>query len=100
MRDPVVLFAAALAAGCAFDPGPVEEVAATEAAIAEALNAGAAELAPWELRLAREKLELSKRFIAANDHKPARWLVEEAQLDASVAAVKAMRARVGGDASR
>jgi uncharacterized protein DUF4398 len=92
-RIATMAVAAAVAAGCASSPFPAEKYAASESAIAAARAAGAAELAPRELGLAQDKLALSKRFIAANDAKPARWLVEQAQVDAELAAVKALSAR-------
>ena len=85
--------AVAMVAGCAISPYPAEQLAAAEAAIAGARDAGAQELAPGEWRRAQEKMELGKRWIAAKDFKPALWLVEQAQVDAELATMKAMSAR-------
>jgi hypothetical protein len=85
--------AAVMMAGCAIDPYPAEQLAAAEAAIAEARGAGAQELAPGEWRRAQEKMQLGKRWIAAKDFKPALWLVEQAAVDAELATMKAMSAR-------
>jgi hypothetical protein len=63
-----------------------------ERAIAQAAAAGAAEHAPAELALAQEKLALGKRWIAAHDYAPAKWLVEQAQVDAELAGMKAASA--------
>ena len=79
-------------AGCASHPVPTVQIAASEAAIAGALDAGAAEWAPRELKSAQEKMELTKRWIAAKDYQPARWLAEQAQVDAELAAIKARAA--------
>jgi uncharacterized protein DUF4398 len=87
------MLAAAALAGCAINPYPALEFAAAESALAEARDAGAAELAPGEWGLAQEKLRLGKRWVAAKDFKPARWLVEQAQVDAELATMKAMSAR-------
>lgn len=84
--------AAVLAAGCASNPYPREQLAGAEAALAGAIVAGAAEHASRELESAQEKLALSKRWIAAKDYEPARWLAEQAQVDAELAAVKAAHA--------
>jgi hypothetical protein len=78
--------------GCATHPIPTVQMAASQAAIAGALDAGAAELAPRELKSAQDKMELTKRWIAAKDYQPARWLAEQAQVDAELAAIKARAA--------
>lgn len=85
--------AAAMTAGCALNPYPAQQLASAETAIAEARDAGAAELAPGEWRQAQDKMQLGKRWIAAQDYKPALWLVEQAQVDAELAAMKAMSAK-------
>jgi hypothetical protein len=82
-----------LAAGCAANPAPTEALRESHAAVARAVDAGAEESAPRELALAREKIGLVERWIAAGDYKPARWLAEQASADAEVAAAKAASAR-------
>lgn len=89
----MMTLAAAMVAGCAINPYPAQQFVAAETAIAEARGAGAEELAPGEWRQAQEKMQLGKRWIAAKDYKPALWLVEQAQVDAELAAIKAMSAR-------
>ena len=84
---------AMFAGGCAVQPLPSAEIASSEAAISAALGAGAAESASHEMALAREKLELTRRWIEARAYKPARWLAEQAQVDAELASMKAMGAR-------
>jgi Domain of unknown function (DUF4398) len=89
--------AAASLCGCAVSP--THELALGERAIAQAEAAGAAVHAPAELALATEKLALGKRWIAARDYEPARWLVEQARVDAELAGMKtasaiAMRAAI------
>jgi hypothetical protein len=87
------LLLAALASGCAIHQLPAVQLAQSEAAIERAEKSGAAEYAPAELRSAREKLELTRRWIAAKDYEPARWLAEQALVDAELAEAKAMSAR-------
>ncbi len=89
----VFLSAAAAAAlyGCA-GGAPVRELRQGEQAIAQAQAAGAAQHAPAELALANEKLSLGKRWIAARDYEPAKWLVEQARVDAELAAMKSASA--------
>lgn len=93
-RGLALLLVSALCAGCAaIDSAPTAEFAHSERALAAADEAGAAALAPAELALARQKLALARRWIAANDYKPAGWLIEEARVDAELAAAKAITAR-------
>jgi len=87
IRSTLGMAAAAAVCGCA--SAPMHDVMLGERAIAQARAAGAAEHAPAELALAQEKLALGKRWIAARDYEPARWLVEQAQVDAELAAMKA-----------
>jgi hypothetical protein len=88
-----VLLAGLLLAGCAAYPVPNEQLAISETAIAAALDAGAAEHASADLKLAQEKLALGKRWIAAKDYQPALWLVEQAHVDAELAQMKTMSAK-------
>ena len=81
---------AVTACGCA--SAPLHELMAGERAIAQAQAAGAAEHAPAELALAQEKLALGKRWIAAHDYEPAKWLAEQARVDAELAAMRAASA--------
>ena len=92
---PGLALSLVLAAGCAVYPPPTEELREAYAAIARAVDAGAEQHAPRELAQAREKVALAERQIAARDYKPARWLVEQALVDAELAAVKAAAARAG-----
>ena len=84
---------AVAASGCAVQPLPSAQITSSEAAVSAALRAGAAESAANEMTLAREKLELTRRWIDARDYKPARWLAEQAQVDAELASMKAISAR-------
>lgn len=58
------------------------------------------ELAAADLKSAQEKMALGKRLIAARDYEPARWLAEQAQVDAELAAMKTASARARREASR
>ncbi len=92
----------ALGAGCASHTALSEQARESHAAIARAVDAGAEEHAPRELALAREKILLGERWIAAGDYRPAGWLVEQARVDAELAAAKAAaaNARKRGGLSR
>ena len=92
MNHVTSTLAALLVAGCAAYPHPTEQLQRSETAIAAALAAGAAELAPAELRSAQEKMRLGKRQVEARDYQPAHWLIEQAQVDAELATMKAISA--------
>ena len=89
-RTPAILIALLLAAGCAVQGPPTAQIESSQTALRQALKAGAAQAAPHEIALAREKLELTRRWMQARDYKPARWLAEQAEVDAELASMKAM----------
>ncbi|MGZ5666197.1 MAG: DUF4398 domain-containing protein [Usitatibacter sp.] len=95
-----IVVAAGIAGGCAIDSTPTDEIARSEAAISKAMAAGANRLAPEEMALAQGKVRLGKRWIDAKDYRPARWLAEQAQVDAELAEMKAMSARALQTAAR
>ena len=99
IQGGTVLLAALILAGCTAYPVPTQQLASSEAAIGVAFEAGAAELAPVDLESARERVKLARRWIAANDYQPAGWLVEQGQVDAELAAMKATSARAMRQAS-
>jgi hypothetical protein len=89
---PVLCIAFSWLVGCASQPLPAGDVAAAERAIAQARSSGAALWAPRELELAEKKIALTRRWIDAGDAAPARWLAQQAQVDAELAAVRAANA--------
>jgi len=80
-------------AGCASVPAPTEQLAVSKAAVANAVGAGGTEFAPAEMRTAQEKLDRANQAMAAKDYERARWLAEQAQVDAQVAVAKARSAK-------
>jgi hypothetical protein len=95
------LFAAALLlASCAHTPPPTDQMAVSNAALASAVSAGAPELAPVEMNMAREKMTRANAAMAARDNELARTLAQEAQLDAQLAESRAgaVTARKAADA--
>ena len=88
-----VLLAGLLVAGCAAYPAPTRQLDVSVLAIEAAVMAGAAEHAATDLKSAQDKLALGKRWIAAKDYQPALWLVEQAQVDAELAEMKAISAK-------
>ncbi|MET3131575.1 hypothetical protein AAKU55_001837 [Oxalobacteraceae bacterium GrIS 1.11] len=69
------------------------DVAVSRAALDNAADAGAAELAPEEMRLAREKMTRANQALAAKNYKLARELADQAQVDAKLAQSKANSAK-------
>jgi hypothetical protein len=94
-RLPIGLVAAAwVALGCASVPEPKGELANADLALRKAESVNAAELAPLDARLAREKLEQAKLDQSKGRNQDARRLAEQAEVDALVAEAKARSTRV------
>ena len=91
--------AAALAAvlglsACASQKAPATaDVAVSQNAVANAVQAGAADLAPAEITAARAKMMRANEALAAKDYKLARELSMQAQADAQLAQSKANSAK-------
>ena len=69
------------------------DVAVSRNAVENAVSAGAAELAPAEITVAREKMMRANQALAAKDYKLARELAIQAQADAKLAQSKANSAK-------
>jgi Domain of unknown function (DUF4398) len=82
-----------LALACASVPEPTGEIAKADLALRKAEAVNAAELAPLDARLAREKLEKAKLDVKDGKNLDARRLAEEAEVDALVAEAKARSER-------
>ncbi|WP_077035596.1 DUF4398 domain-containing protein [Pelomonas sp. KK5] len=96
-RSRLALAAAALGAllmtACASTPPPDAELAISSAAVNSAVSAGAAESAPTELRMAREKLDRARAERDSRRNDVALALAREATIDARLAEQKALAAR-------
>jgi Domain of unknown function (DUF4398) len=94
--------ASALLVACATTPPPNEQVAVSTAALANAVSAGAPELAPVEMKTARDKLDRANVAMLAKNYDAALSLAQEAQVDAGVAQAKAqsIKAQKAADAVR
>lgn len=84
---------ATLMAGCASTPAPLEQMAISRAAVSNASNTENNELAPLQLKSAKEKMEAAERAMVAKDYVLARQLAEEAQVDAQLAGAMARSAK-------
>ncbi len=69
------------------------DVAVSRNAVDNAVSAGAAELAPAEVSMARDKMLRANQALAAKDYKMARELAIQAQADAKLAQSKANSAK-------
>lgn len=89
------LAAALVLAGCASpQKAPATaDVAVSRNAVENAVSAGAAELAPAEITVARDKMMRANAALAAKDYKLARELAIQAQADAKLAQSKANSAK-------
>lgn len=70
-------------------PAPTQEIALSRAAIETAVRAGAAELAPSELNIARQKQAMADTALSQEQFDRARLLANEVQVDALLAESKA-----------
>lgn len=86
---------ALLLGGCAssLKTPATADVAVSRAAVENARSAGAAELAPEEMRMAREKMMRANQALAAKDYRLAQDLANQAQADAKLAQSKAGSAK-------
>jgi len=75
--------------GCSTTRPPTDIWSAAEINLRTATEARADELAPMELQRSREKLEASKKAMAAGNYEEARRLAELAQVEAELAEAKA-----------
>ena len=91
----VAVFAAVFTAGCATTEksNVASQLAVAKTAVADAVSAGAPELAPVELKSAQENLDAAEKASMASDYKKAIRLGENAQLNAQVAGAKARAAK-------
>jgi hypothetical protein len=81
----VLLAVAAAAAGCASAPMPTDRLALAERAVQDAERAGAVELAPVEMRSAREKLTAAQKATSEREAEQAARFSEQAEIDGQLA---------------
>lgn len=79
----------AFTAGCASTPPPIEQMAVSKSAIANAVAAGGPEHAAVEMRSAQDKMDRANRAMAKEDYDVALTLAQQAQVDARLAEKKA-----------
>lgn len=80
--------AALMLGGCASYAAPDTEIAQARATLAATTLAAPAPDASADIARSRDKLALAGRWMDARDHGPARWLAEQAEVDAELALAK------------
>lgn len=85
---PLAIVLACLSA-CSTTPIPTDQMAVSTAAVASATSAGGSDLAPGEMKAARDKLDLAQGAMAAKDYERAGRLAKEVEVDARLAEVRA-----------
>lgn len=90
---------AVLLSACATGSPPTEQLAVSNAAVTDAVSAGATELAPAELSSARDKINRANSAVEKKDYKVAERLATEAEADARLAQNKASAVRAQKSAS-
>ncbi|WP_155831724.1 DUF4398 domain-containing protein [Hylemonella gracilis] len=93
LRSLLVISTLILAACASGPPAPTAQLAASSAAIDQAVDAGASDLAPSELSTARDKLERAYLAMKNNNNVQALILAEQAQVDAQLAVTRARTAK-------
>ena len=94
------ILCAVLAGGCSAHQKPIAAVAKAELAVKQADQSPAVYYAARDLALAREKLMRAQARLADDHHEEARWLAEEALVDAQLAEVKAESAEARAAAAQ
>lgn len=79
--------------GCASIPPPTGQMAVSKSALANAMSAGGSEYAAVEMKSAQDKLDRANRAMEKKEFEDARWLAEQAQVDARLAEKKAHSAK-------
>ena len=82
-----------LAAGCASNPGPIEQMATSREAVKAANSADSNEFAPLQLKSAMEKMDGAELAMKNRNYELARQLAEQAQVDAQLATTTAHSAK-------
>lgn len=84
----VLVIASVVLSACSGTPKPKTEIALSNAAVQNAEVAGATDLAPIELRTAKEKQAMANSALASKNYLTAKQLSEQAAVDAELAKAK------------
>jgi len=84
---------AVIVTGCASIPAPTQQMAASKAALSDAVHAEGSEFAPHQLKIAMQKMNAAEQAMADKDYLRAWQLAEQVQVDAQLAALSARSAK-------
>ena len=84
----------ALLLGCASAPVPTLELDRARDALARAENAGAADYAPVDYKMAREDLDAGRALVEERKHSVAKQILQKAEVRAELATAKSNSARL------
>ena len=96
---PLLYGCVAALIGCSAALPPTDAISTADMAVNRALEAKAAELAPLDLRIARDKLNLAKSNMDKENYTQARRQAEDARVDARVEEAKS-KAKTAADNTR
>lgn len=92
-RLGLVMGSAALLAACAGMPPPLEQMATSKAAVNTAIDTGANEFAPTQIKGAMDKMTIAEKAMSDKDYELAKQQAEQAQVDAQLATAMALSAK-------
>ena len=93
---PLLLAGSFSLTGCSSVPPPDAEMAVARTAVNNAVSAGGTENAPVEMRAAQDKLSGAEKAMTAEEYQTARYLAEEAAVDAQLAERKSRAVKTQG----
>jgi len=93
MMRSIGIAVAFIVTGCASIPAPTQQMAASKAALSDAVHAGGSEFAQHQLKIAMQKMNAAEQAMADEDYLRAWQLAEQVQVDAQLAALSARSAK-------
>jgi hypothetical protein len=96
MRNYLVFLLLLTLAGCAAEKPKPDAFAGAKQAIEEAVNAGAEQHAPVELRFAREKMAEAQKGVDYKEYDKVDYLLEQSEVNADLAIEKTRAAILRG----
>jgi uncharacterized protein DUF4398 len=99
LAAPALLGLALALAACAQPSPPSAEIRSAREAIARAEENGARALAPQQLQTAQDKLSQAQSAVQQSEMQTARYLAEESEVDADLAASSSNAQRVANTAN-
>lgn len=89
----VSVFMTILVSGCASIRPPTEQIAESKVAVTNAASVGAGEFAPLLLKSSIDKIDAAEQAMRDEDYQRARWMAEQAEIDAQLATATSRTAK-------